>query len=544
MIRLHLAPCGCFFGSTRRAFTLICFGLSLTLGFATIGAVAVAQDARPSPASDDAKSVEPFVGEATFLILKIDPSRIELPDADALVSLSSEARAAVAEFSEGLSASVKQMRALADNRLVFATVGIPESKSRLPAFCFRRKTSVENAKNVMAFVTSQLKADAHLRGDYIVATPRGGIPDMASSMSDTNRQAITSAFESVSSYPIQVLILPPDHVVRTVRELAPELPSRLGGGPSSVLTNGIQWAGIGFDPARLRIEVIIQSANEKAARDLATRLPIMLQSGHDAAPPHPQISAELVRLVIGWIKPHAEGSQVKILIDGFEKTRANLALLAGIAQLVEQRSSRHTTVQRFRQILIAMHNYYEVHRTFPPEDKQRDKQGKPRLSWRVHILPFVDESRLYNQFHLDEPWDSQHNKTLIEQMPDVYARSSLDPTKAKIKPGYTTTLAPVGAKTIFGGAKATRMPQITDGTSNTVALLEVTPKLAVPWTAPDDYSFDPKNPLAGILINVDGKWLCAFADGSVHQLPGKIPAKTALHLFQMNDGNPVTIHRN
>lgn len=66
-----------------------------------------------------------------------------------------------------------------------------------------------------------------------------------------------------------------------------------------------------------------------------------------------------------------------------------------------------------KQIVMALHNYYSKYHKFPPA-YVTDKNGKPLYSWRVLILPFIEETRLYNQFHLDESWDSPHNKKLSE----------------------------------------------------------------------------------------------------------------------------------
>ena len=56
-----------------------------------------------------------------------------------------------------------------------------------------------------------------------------------------------------------------------------------------------------------------------------------------------------------------------------------------------------------------MCNCEAVDRVFPPR-AILDKNGKPLLSWRAQMLPNLEEIALYEQFHLDEPWDSQHNK--------------------------------------------------------------------------------------------------------------------------------------
>jgi hypothetical protein len=118
-------------------------------------------------------------------------------------------------------------------------------------------------------------------------------------------------------------------------------------------------------------------------------------------------------------------------------------------------------------------------------------------------------------------------------MPDVFASPGVN------RPGHTTFLAPVGEKTIFGQAKSAEFHHITDGTSNTIALVEVMPDRAVPWTAPEDFVYFPRDPLNGVLRDASGRWLGAFADGSVRRIKGDISPATVLNLFQMNDGNPV-----
>ncbi len=77
-------------------------------------------------------------------------------------------------------------------------------------------------------------------------------------------------------------------------------------------------------------------------------------------------------------------------------------------------------MNNLKQIGLAMHNYESTFGTFPPAYIADKATGKPLLSWRVAILPFLEQDALYKQFHLDEPWDSAHNKTLIARMPPVY----------------------------------------------------------------------------------------------------------------------------
>jgi Protein of unknown function (DUF1559) len=142
-------------------------------------------------------------------------------------------------------------------------------------------------------------------------------------------------------------------------------------------------------------------------------------------------------------------------------------------------------IDRLKQLGIAMHNFHEVNKHFPPA-VFRDKEGKALLSWRVHILPFLEENDLYHEFHLNEPWDSEHNKKLIEKIPAAFAAAD----KKLRSQGTTTIVVPVGKQTIFGSREGTAIKDVTDGLSSTVLILDVPDSKAVVWTKPDDLAID------------------------------------------------------
>jgi hypothetical protein len=119
------------------------------------------------------------------------------------------------------------------------------------------------------------------------------------------------------------------------------------------------------------------------------------------------------------------------------------------------------------------------------------------LSWRVAILPYIEEAPLYKQFKLDEPWDSEHNKKLIAKMPAIYA-----PPGDRGQPGHTYYRAFTGKDAVFTTqfpatpgqlVRGRSLAHITDGTTNTVMVAEAAE--AVIWTKPDELVFDPKGPL-------------------------------------------------
>ena len=80
----------------------------------------------------------------------------------------------------------------------------------------------------------------------------------------------------------------------------------------------------------------------------------------------------------------------------------------------------------YLKIATGVNAYRKKHHTMPPA-YLADKQGKPLLSWRVALLPYLGQQDLYKRFHLDEPWDSPHNRQLIPLIPDVYQDSYVMP---------------------------------------------------------------------------------------------------------------------
>ena len=197
-------------------------------------------------------------------------------------------------------------------------------------------------------------------------------------------------------------------------------------------------------------------------------------------------------------------------------------------------AQRNASMNNMKQIMLAMLNYESAKRTLPPAYSV-DKKGKPLLSWRVHILPYLGEQKLYRQFHRDEPWDSPHNKKLIALMPETY-RSPM----SKAEPGKTTYLTVRTKDSVFpGDAIVTFRSLSRDGTSNTLAVLEVPDKLAVPWTKPDDYVPDKDDPMKGLEGIYGDKFLAAFCDGSVHTLSIHLSRKTFDALVTRNGGEPV-----
>jgi prepilin-type processing-associated H-X9-DG protein len=206
--------------------------------------------------------------------------------------------------------------------------------------------------------------------------------------------------------------------------------------------------------------------------------------------------------------------------------------LAQMTERVREVSARTQSANQLRQIGLAMHNYHDSFAAFPAAAIY-DKAGKPLLSWRVQILPFIDQEELYKQFHLDEPWDSEHNKKLLEKIPEVFA-----PQKGQTMEKYATFYQGfAGPDAFFEGKRGIRIASITDGTSNTLMIVEAAN--AVPWTKPDDLPYDPKKPLPKLGGHFKGGFNALFCDGSVRFIKESIAKETLHLLIQRSDGQVI-----
>jgi prepilin-type processing-associated H-X9-DG protein len=210
-----------------------------------------------------------------------------------------------------------------------------------------------------------------------------------------------------------------------------------------------------------------------------------------------------------------------------------IALLLPAVQAAREAARRAQCVNNMKQIGLAMHNFHSQRNTFPPA-AITDRQGRPLLSWRVAILPYIEQDSLYQQFHLDEPWDSPHNLTLLRQMPQTYACPS-QPNLAGT--GNTTYQVVVGPNTMFtGNPKGVRLQDVTDGTSNTILVGEAS--RPVPWTAPQDIDMAAGAPMFGLGSKHPGGFNVLFADGSVRFIKTSI-AGIVLHNLLTRAGGEV-----
>jgi RNA polymerase sigma factor (sigma-70 family) len=198
----------------------------------------------------------------------------------------------------------------------------------------------------------------------------------------------------------------------------------------------------------------------------------------------------------------------------------------------EQANLRQKSMDNLKSIGLAMHNFASGNdSSFPPAAIR--KEGKPLLSWRVTILPYLDQQALFDKFHLDEPWDSPHNKTLLDQMPDVY-----EPVITRDEPKHSTYYQVFkGPGALFDRDDGTKLEDIKDGLYLTIMVVEAAKP--VPWTKPEDVPFDQEKRLPELGGVFKDGFNAMFADGSVRFLSKKIQPDVLRAIVTRNGGEIV-----
>jgi hypothetical protein len=245
--------------------------------------------------------------------------------------------------------------------------------------------------------------------------------------------------------------------------------------------------------------------------------------------------------ISGMLTPKRNSKRIVLEVEGIENT-ATIGTLVGLllpaVQAARQAAMRMDSSNNLKQLGLAMHNYESAYRSLPATAILERDTGKPLLSWRVAILPFIEQAALYNQFHLDEPWDSPHNIKLLDMMPITYQSKSKN-----VKPGHTVYVAPVSEETLLRKDELAKFRDITDGTSNTIMLIEAGEEAAVPWTKPDDLDVALENMAEVIakLKNETGQpiFQACFGDGSVRAIDINIDLEVLKALLTRAGGEVV-----
>jgi hypothetical protein len=501
--------------------------------------------------------IAPLIDEQTLAVLAIDLAGIDLTALqkqylDPLARTDSDRREASVAV-EQAQAAIGQLRADGARQayVVLTAVRLPqlslqhldESLTTSVPFLAIPGAKAESLQNLQAKFWNENKRESQpdhkpplksglVRGVGVVAFAE--LFDALNAQKPQPRPELAAALAAAENRPVRLAVVPLPIFARAIEEILLEpLPSTnqpLG----QIIARGMKWGSVGFEPNldRFSAELVIQSADAEAAKKLAETLQTAAILAGSKMAEGDQMQAVLVTTLLAPLLPTAKDDRLVLSLDQ-ARALGLRQFLSGTLQAASASSARHKSMNNLKHIGLAIHNYYDAKRQLP-DRAIRDKDGKPLLSWRVAILPYLDGGKLYKEFHLDEPWDSEHNRKLIDRMPEPFK----NPDTAQLQPGHTRYLAPVGEKLAFPPVGGLKFKEFTDGTSQTIMIVEADADRAVIWTKPDDLEVDLANPAKGL---TDGKrnFNTAFCDGSARVIKGSVEPETLRRLLQRNDGHPV-----
>ena len=222
------------------------------------------------------------------------------------------------------------------------------------------------------------------------------------------------------------------------------------------------------------------------------------------------------------------GAQVNVSV---ETEAATIPLMVGLTlpaiQSARAAARRTQSANNLKQLGLAMHNYHATYKKFPAAVMTAD-DGVTRYSWRVALLPFLDEKKLYDSYNFTEPWDSPDNLKVLAQMPNTFRHPNEDSGTTN-----SSYYALIGESTAWGdGENAIRIRDMVDGTSNTALVFDA--RRAIPWTKPQDIEYSADNDVPKLGGYEPGGFNALLGDGSVRYFSSQVAEKTLRSVITRN----------
>lgn len=217
-----------------------------------------------------------------------------------------------------------------------------------------------------------------------------------------------------------------------------------------------------------------------------------------------------------------------------------VALLLPARRTSREAARRMQCSNHLKQIGQALQNYHDDFGTFPPA-YIADSAGKPIHSWRILILPYLEQKALYERYRFDEPWNGPNNSKLHGETMRVYCCSSRSRRQTMTDTSYVAVIDP---KTAWPGQKSASLKNFTDGTADTILVTEMADS-GIHWMEPRDLKMteipmevNPRGK-SGISSEHPNVALAVFADGHTAAIQKNTPSEIVERLFTIADGQPI-----
>lgn len=333
----------------------------------------------------------------------------------------------------------------------------------------------------------------------------------------TNRTDIVKGFDDMGSLPFGAMLFPSKDNPLDIGKIFPSL-KKANGKENEVpgFLNGLKLVTLGIYLDSWRIQMVIQTEDRELANDLHKGILKAIQSIPDLV----QAQVEEVgkdpvfKALAAMVKSVSlMDDKVTVVITDFDPY---FEIAARINEQNQAKAAAASSMNKVKNIASALLAYHKEKGKFPPA-ATLSKEGRPLLSWRVQILPYLGHNFLYRQFKQNEPWDSEHNKKLIRRIPPIFRETQDDLDKGK-----TPFQAPVGIATLFTpGGTGTNSIQISNEPSNTIMLVKVPEDKTAIWTKPEDWEIDINLSAKDLLKGFTNAIVFACADGEVKAVPLK-----------------------
>ncbi|TWU18349.1 DUF1559 family PulG-like putative transporter [Allorhodopirellula heiligendammensis] len=204
-----------------------------------------------------------------------------------------------------------------------------------------------------------------------------------------------------------------------------------------------------------------------------------------------------------------------VMIESQPPPAASIALIildevSGQVDHSRQETRTQTMINRMKQIGIGLHNYHSAYKHFPLP-ATTNASGDELLSWRVSTAPFTGEQRIYEEIDKHQTWDSEANQEFTHTIVAGFQSSVAEA-------GMTAIRLPAIKGSMWDGThEKPHFREITDGTSNTIAVAIAPIDQAVPWTQPEVWQLDENDLIGSFFGDRDEVIVLAF-DGAVHTL--------------------------